>query len=131
MPSELDFCRDNWAKTQSLNKAVKVYLGTVAARGVDGHLSSQALIAVARDTQKKYSSFGGVMLWDADTAYSEIILSGYIFRANKEIFSDPKIPCRREKCYQRHGIGHDRRNKLEGVVLLLRLVPIRYFAHIT
>ncbi|KIM47133.1 glycoside hydrolase family 18 protein, partial [Hebeloma cylindrosporum] len=70
---------DNWAKTQSLNKAVKVYLGAAAARGVAGHLSSQALITVARDTQKKYSSFGGVMLWDADTAYSKIIVSPSIY----------------------------------------------------
>lgn len=79
MPCELNFCiRDHWAKTQSFNKAIKVYLGTAAARGVDGHLSSQALITLARATQKKYSSFGGVMLWDADTAYSKIILP-YMF----------------------------------------------------
>jgi hypothetical protein len=49
---------------------------------MDGHLSSQleALITVARDT-KKDSSFGGEMLWDADAAYSKIVLSPYIFSA--------------------------------------------------
>lgn len=78
MPSELNFCRDHWAKTKSFNKAIKVYLGAVATRSTDGHLPSQALITLARDTQKRYSSFGGVMLWDADAAYSKII-SPYMF----------------------------------------------------
>jgi len=78
VPSELNFCRDHWAKTKSRNKAIKVYLGAVAARDADGHLPSQALITLARDTQKRYSSFGGVMLWDANRAYSKII-SLYMF----------------------------------------------------
>jgi hypothetical protein len=46
--NELNCCRDHWAKTRSLNKAVKLYLGAAATPGVDGHLSSQASITVAR-----------------------------------------------------------------------------------
>jgi len=65
--------RDQWAKTRSPNKDVKVYLGAPASRGAagNGYVSSQDLINVVRASQKKYSSFGGVMLWDADSAYSK------------------------------------------------------------
>jgi chitinase len=61
---------DHWAKTQSANKNIRVYLGapgSPAAAG-NGYVSSQRLVDVARDAQSKYSSFGGVMLWDADSA---------------------------------------------------------------
>ena len=78
-PSKLKICRDHWAKTRSLNNKIKVYLGVPAAIGTDGHLSSRDLITVARAVQKNYTSFGGVMLWDVDTAYSKFIESPYIF----------------------------------------------------
>ncbi|KAF9535506.1 glycoside hydrolase superfamily [Crepidotus variabilis] len=72
-PSDFNFATwDNWAKTQSLNKNVKVYLGapgSPAAAG-SGYVPPQNLIDMARDAQQKYSSFGGIMLWDADTAYN-------------------------------------------------------------
>lgn len=74
MPSQLDYYdRDHWAKTRSPNKDVKVYLGAPASPGAagNGYVSSQNLINVVRASQKKYSSFGGVMLWDADSAYSK------------------------------------------------------------
>ena len=66
--------RDHWAKTQSPNKDVKVYLGAPGSAGSagNGYVSSQTLINVALDAQKRYSSFGGIMLWDADSAYSEL-----------------------------------------------------------
>ncbi|CAA7258784.1 unnamed protein product [Cyclocybe aegerita] len=72
-PSEFNFATwDHWAKTQSPNKDVKVYLGAPASTGSagNGFVSSQTLVNVARDAQKKYSSFGGIMLWDADSAYT-------------------------------------------------------------
>ncbi|PPQ63527.1 hypothetical protein CVT24_004755 [Panaeolus cyanescens] len=64
--------RDHWAKTQSANRNVRVYLGAPASAEAagTGFVSSRTLIDVARDAQKKYSSFGGVMLWDADQAYT-------------------------------------------------------------
>lgn len=116
MPYELNLRRDQWAKTKSFNKGIKVYLGAPAAIGTDGHLSSKALITLARATQKNYTSFGGVMLWDADSAYCEIYVTLPRFRANREIFSKPKIPCRREKCHQKTGMGDI---TSEGVVFLL------------
>lgn len=63
---------DRWAKTSSPNPNVKVYIGAPAgpkAAG-SGYVDSGALISVARSAQNQYSSFGGVMLWDADTAYT-------------------------------------------------------------
>ena len=64
--------RDNWAKTTSYNKNVKVYIGapgSAEAAGT-GYVSSSTLAQYVSDAQSKYSSFGGVMMWDADTAYS-------------------------------------------------------------
>ncbi|KAF8887965.1 glycoside hydrolase superfamily [Gymnopilus junonius] len=72
-PSEFNFATwDNWAKTQSPNKDIKVYLGAPgsADSAGEGYVSSQTLINVALEAQKKYSSFGGIMLWDADSAYT-------------------------------------------------------------
>src|SRR5687767_7083274 len=73
----ISYRRDKWAKTQSANPNVKVYLGAPAARAAagNGYVDSDTLARVAKDAQKKYSSFGGVMLWDIDSAYSKSGLS--------------------------------------------------------
>lgn len=70
--------RDRWAKTRSPNSNIKVYIGAPAgpkAAG-SGYVDADALIRVAKSAQSQYSSFGGVMLWDADTAYSACFPSG-------------------------------------------------------
>jgi len=72
-PSEFNFATwDHWAKTQSANPNVKVYLGAPASPKAagSGYVDASDLIAMAKSVQNKYSSFGGVMLWDADTAHS-------------------------------------------------------------
>ncbi|KAI0696937.1 glycoside hydrolase superfamily [Cytidiella melzeri] len=63
---------DNWAKTQSANKNVKVFIGAAASKDAagTGYVDSTTLANYAADAQAKYSSFGGVMMWDADTAYN-------------------------------------------------------------
>ncbi|KXN83592.1 Chitinase 1, partial [Leucoagaricus sp. SymC.cos] len=64
--------RDQWAKTMSPNPNVKVYLGAPAgpkAAG-SGYVDADDLINMAKSVRSKYSSFGGIMLWDADTAYT-------------------------------------------------------------
>lgn len=68
--------RDEWAKTKSPNPDVKVYIGAPAGpkAASSGYVDANALIKVAKDARKKYSSFGGVMLWDADMAYSAFII---------------------------------------------------------
>ncbi|KAM5537238.1 hypothetical protein V8D89_009171 [Ganoderma adspersum] len=63
---------DTWAKTVSPNKNVKVYIGALASStaGTSGYVDSTTLINIALETRSKYSSFGGVMLWDASQAYA-------------------------------------------------------------
>ncbi|TPX12483.1 uncharacterized protein E0L32_006895 [Thyridium curvatum] len=55
---------DNWAKTVSLNKNVKVLLGIPGNSGAGaGYMSASALAPVIKYC-KSFSSFGGVMVWD-------------------------------------------------------------------
>ncbi|KAJ3484498.1 hypothetical protein NLI96_g5610 [Meripilus lineatus] len=72
-PSDYNFNTwDKWAKTQSANKNIKVYIGAPgdAQAAGEGYVDLETLAQYASDAQAKYSSFGGVMLWDADTAYT-------------------------------------------------------------
>ncbi|KAH0828837.1 glycoside hydrolase family 18 protein [Lanmaoa asiatica] len=72
-------CRDNWAKTVSPNKNVKVYIGAPASSTAagNGYVSSSTLATVISQTKSQYSSFGGVMLWDASQAYGEFSFGTY------------------------------------------------------
>lgn len=69
-------CRDNWAKNTSPNKDVKVYIGAPASSSAasTGYVSSSTLATIISQTMSQYSSFGGVMLWDASQAYGELPL---------------------------------------------------------
>lgn len=63
--------RDHWAKTASPNKDVKVYIGAPAgplAAG-SGYVDADTLGNYAQQTRDQYSSFGGIMLWDASQAH--------------------------------------------------------------
>lgn len=62
---------DTWAKTKSANKNVKVYIGAPgsADSAGEGYVDVGTLADYVADAQAKYSSFGGVMLWDASTAH--------------------------------------------------------------
>ncbi|KAM5539271.1 hypothetical protein V8D89_007144 [Ganoderma adspersum] len=70
--SEFNFATwDKWAKTKSANPNVKVYIGAPASPSAagEGYVGPATLAKYVADAQKKYDTFGGVMLWDADTAY--------------------------------------------------------------
>lgn len=72
-PNAWDFGTwDNWAKTVSPNPDVKVYLGAPASSSAAtyGYVNASTLATIIQQTQRQYSSFGGVMLWDASTAYA-------------------------------------------------------------
>ncbi|RDB15802.1 Chitinase 1 [Hypsizygus marmoreus] len=62
---------DNWAKTISPNKNVKVYIGAPASSTAagSGYVDAATLGNIAKQTRSQYSSFGGIMLWDASQAY--------------------------------------------------------------
>ncbi|KAI0805941.1 glycoside hydrolase superfamily [Irpex lacteus] len=63
---------DNWAKTQSPNKNVKVYLGVPASSSAagSGYVPISSLAPIIQSYKAQYSSFGGVMFWDASQAYA-------------------------------------------------------------
>lgn len=63
---------DNWAKNTSPNPNVKVYIGAPAASAAagSGYVDAATLGQIAVDTRNSYSSFGGIMLWDASQAYA-------------------------------------------------------------
>lgn len=73
LPTTLTFTagRDTWAKTKSFNKDVKVYIGAPASSDAagTGYVDNTTLAKYATDAQNKYSSMGGVMLWDVSEAY--------------------------------------------------------------
>lgn len=67
--------RDNWAKTVSPNKNVKVYIGAPASSTAagSGYVSASTLASIISQTKSQYTSFGGVMLWDASQAYGTFL----------------------------------------------------------
>ncbi|KAG1723162.1 glycoside hydrolase [Suillus lakei] len=72
-PNAWDFSTwDNWAKTVSPNPNVKVYIGAPASTSAagSGYVSPSTFTPIIQQTMAQYSSFGGVMLWDASQAYA-------------------------------------------------------------
>ncbi|OBZ66266.1 Chitinase 2 [Grifola frondosa] len=72
-PSEYNFATwDNWAKTQSANPNIKVYIGAAGSSDSagEGYVDADTVMNYVIGAQEQYSSFGGVMLWDASTAYT-------------------------------------------------------------
>ncbi|KAJ6439405.1 class III chitinase [Purpureocillium lavendulum] len=72
---------DNWAKTTSPNKNVKLLIGVPAAPGAGGGYTSGSKLKAAIQWSKAYSNFGGAMMWDMSQLYSN---SGFL----NEIVSD-------------------------------------------
>ncbi|RHZ63197.1 hypothetical protein CDV55_106317 [Aspergillus turcosus] len=67
---------DAWAKSQSKNKQVKVFMGlpgNAAAAGT-GYVAAEQLREVV-SWSKAFSSFGGIMVWDASSMYAN---QGYL-----------------------------------------------------
>ncbi|KAJ5191542.1 Glycoside hydrolase superfamily [Penicillium cinerascens] len=62
---------DNWAKTVSKNKNVKVLVGVPAdtTAASTGYVSVDKIAQVV-EYSKQFESFGGVMMWDASQAYA-------------------------------------------------------------
>ncbi|KAH9885795.1 glycoside hydrolase superfamily [Cubamyces lactineus] len=72
-PDEYNFDTwDKWAKTKSANPDVKVYIGAPGSKDSagQGYVSAEKLAEYVSDAQEKYSSFGGVMIWDVSTAHT-------------------------------------------------------------
>ena len=74
-PNAWNFAQwDSWAKNTSLNKDVKIFIGAPASSTAagSGYVDAATLGKIASETRSKYSSFGGVMLWDASQAYGAL-----------------------------------------------------------
>ncbi|UNI24677.1 Chitinase [Purpureocillium takamizusanense] len=61
---------DNWAKTTSPNKNIKLLIGIPAAPGGGGGYTSGSKLKAAFQWSKAYSNFGGAMMWDMSQLYS-------------------------------------------------------------
>ncbi|KAK0469953.1 glycoside hydrolase family 18 protein [Desarmillaria tabescens] len=63
---------DDWAKNTSPNPNVKVYIGAPASSTAagSGYVDAATLANIVTQTRNQYSSFGGVMFWDASQAYA-------------------------------------------------------------
>jgi len=73
----------NWATTKSANKNIKLFLGAVLSGGVThtGYVSRTVVTNVVKDI-KKYSSFAGVMFWDASESSANI---GFVAEIRKQL----------------------------------------------
>ncbi|KAI0446508.1 putative class III chitinase [Xylaria telfairii] len=61
---------DDWAHKTSKNPNVKVLIGVPANTGAGGgYVDATTLGSIIQDT-KKYSSFGGIMMWDMSQLYT-------------------------------------------------------------
>ena len=65
---------DNWARTVSPNPNVKLYIGAPGSSqsAGQGYVDIDELKDYAVRTQQNFTSFGGVMFWDASTAYGKL-----------------------------------------------------------
>ncbi|KAJ2670504.1 Chitinase 2 [Coemansia sp. RSA 1085] len=61
---------DNWAKTKSINKNVKVYIGAPGSPSAasSGYVDGSTLKTIYDAVRSKYSSLGGIMTWDVSQA---------------------------------------------------------------
>ncbi|PFH52902.1 carbohydrate-binding module family 5 protein [Amanita thiersii Skay4041] len=72
-PSSWNFATwDNWARTVSPNRNVKIYIGAPASTTAagSGFVDATTLGNLARQARSQFPSFGGIMLWDASQAYA-------------------------------------------------------------
>jgi chitinase len=63
--------RDNWAKTVSPNKDIKLYIGASPSSLAtsSGYVDVDKLASCALNMRDQFSSFGGIILWDASWAH--------------------------------------------------------------
>lgn len=74
---------DTFAKSTAYNKNSKVYLGVPASTSAagTGYVPVDTVISAAKSLQSQYSSFGGVMMWDASQAWNNNDFAGTIKKA--------------------------------------------------
>ncbi|KAF9435576.1 Chitinase 1 [Entomortierella beljakovae] len=94
---------DNWAKTTSVNRNVKIFLGVPASRTAAnaGYVSPNKLHEIVDSLRCKYNSFGGVMMWDISQSYANFdsasqpfssITSTNLKRSRQELCGGAQLP---------------------------------------
>ncbi|KAJ7244644.1 glycoside hydrolase, partial [Mycena haematopus] len=97
IPGDWDYSSwDTWAKTVSLNRNVKVFIGAPASSTAagSGYVDATTLGSIALSTRASYSSFGGVMLWSACTSFPVAEWSAnkpYISRDASQAYGTPSF----------------------------------------
>ncbi|ORX86719.1 glycoside hydrolase [Basidiobolus meristosporus CBS 931.73] len=81
---------DYWATHISPNPDVKVYIGAPAAPKAagSGYVPINELKTIAQETRSKFTSFGGVMFWDASQAWANQVEGGNYGEATKQFLKD-------------------------------------------
>ncbi|KAI0265502.1 glycoside hydrolase superfamily [Russula aff. rugulosa BPL654] len=80
----MEFCgMGQWAKTVSPNKDIKIYIGAAASplAATSGYVDPDTLASCALNMRNQFSSFAGIMLWDASWAYANRNYAASIKRA--------------------------------------------------
>ncbi|OJJ48503.1 hypothetical protein ASPZODRAFT_1611365 [Penicilliopsis zonata CBS 506.65] len=88
---------DNWAKTSAPNKNVKIMLGVPANTGAGGGYEPVSTLAPVVSYSKTFSSFGGVMMWDASQAYAN---TGFISGVRSSLSSTSSRLRRRSRVFR-------------------------------
>ncbi|KAG0340586.1 Chitinase 1 [Podila humilis] len=88
---------DTWARTVSVNKNVKIYLGIPASQTAAnaGYVPIERLSQIIDTVRCKYPTFGGVMMWDTSQAYGNFDSSGtqYGIAASRHLKRPRHIVC--------------------------------------
>ncbi|KAK9764544.1 Chitinase 2 [Basidiobolus ranarum] len=81
---------DYWATHISPNPNVKIYIGAPAAPKAagSGYVSIDQLKTIAQETRANFSSFGGVMFWDASQAWGNSVGGGNYGQATKQFLKN-------------------------------------------
>lgn len=80
---------DNWARTVSKNRNVKVLVGAPASPGAGGGYVPVSTLSSIIGYSKQFSSFGGVMIWDASQAWANGNFVGDLGRALGDTSTPP------------------------------------------
>ncbi|ORY04982.1 glycoside hydrolase [Basidiobolus meristosporus CBS 931.73] len=81
---------DYWATHISPNPDVKVYIGAPAAPKAagSGYVTIDQLKTIAQQTRANFTSFGGVMFWDASQAWGNSVAGGNYGQATKQFLKN-------------------------------------------
>jgi chitinase len=113
---------DQWAKTGSANPDVKIFLGVPSGQtGAGSGYKDPAALASVIQYSMTFSSFGGVMMWDASQAHANVgFLDGVKASMSQPVvtMSQPLIP----EAAARRKARRVRRSGRDGIIVCVDTV---------